>query len=154
MEAVKEFASWKYDTGSHKKAWFIFAAIVSFVAALFLSANVSPYFMLMLSIPLLIVFHLWRADYDRGLMLSNRYIIIGEEIVYFRNLSSARLEKDAESLTLFWGKGRSLVVASSRFPTNARKPDKIRLNRSAKFSKVSEKILSKLELNGVKVTTS
>ncbi len=149
--ATREFAAYSYDTGSSIKTWFVSAAIVSAILAMIMGANLSPYCFFFLVVPLFIAIHLWRAEYDKTLLVSNRYMILGEDIVYFRNVASARIDKGAETLTVFFGKGRSMVISSSRFPTNARKPDKIRLNRSNKFTKVSDRIVSRLKDNGVQV---
>lgn len=151
---IKEFAAWKYDTGSHIKGWFIAALILSAIISVVLGANISPFFFILLLIPVAIAIHLWRAEYEKTLMVTNRYIIIGENIVYFSNVSNARLNRQAETLEIISGKGKSMVVSSAKFPTNARKPDKIKLNRSNKFNKIADRIVARLKDKGVEVMVS
>ena len=41
-------------------------------------------------------------------------------------------------------RGKSLVIAADKFPTNARKDFMIKANKTAKFDKVTEKIIARL----------
>lgn len=79
----------------------------------------------------------------REIRLGVRYAIVGNTIVYFRNVRKMEL-KAGHELTLHWGKDRSLKIEQSRFPTNARKQEKIAKNKAAKFEKVSGKIIDRV----------
>lgn len=79
----------------------------------------------------------------RQIRLGPRYAIVGNTIVYFRNVRKMEF-KAGHELTLHWGKDRSLKIELSRFPTNARKADKIAKNKAAKFEKVSGKIIDRV----------
>ena len=79
----------------------------------------------------------------KQIRLGARYAIVGNTIVYFRNVR--RLEfRAGQDLTLHWGKDRRLKIEQSRFPTNARKTEKIAKNKAAKFEKVSGKIIDRV----------
>jgi hypothetical protein len=79
----------------------------------------------------------------KQIRLGVRYAIVGNTIVYFRNVRKMELNA-GHALTLHWGDGRSLKIEQSRFPTNARKDDKIAKNKAAKFEKVSGKIIDRV----------
>jgi hypothetical protein len=74
--------------------------------------------------------------------LGTRYAIVGNTIVYFRNVR--KMELRAGELILHWDKDRRLRIEQSRFPTNARKQDKIAKNKAAKFEKVTGKIIDRV----------
>ena len=148
---TREFAAYGYDAGSSIKGWLITAAITITIVGIITGINNSPWGFCLILFSAGIAFHIWRADYDKTLMIANRYLVLGDDIVYFRNVSVARLDRSAETLSIFSGRGRSLVISASRFPTNARKPEKIKLNRSNKFSKVAERIVAKLKEKEVQV---
>lgn len=82
-----------------------------------------------------------RADVDLG--IGPRYIICGRTLVYFRNITEVHLASNS-SLRLVSCTGKHLQIDLARFPTNARKADKIEKNRQAKFAKVTQKIFIKL----------
>ncbi len=79
----------------------------------------------------------------KQIRLGVRYAIVGNTIVYFRNVRRMEL-KAGHALTLYWGQDRSLKIEQSRFPTNARKDEKIAKNKAAKFEKVSGKIIDRV----------
>ena len=80
-----------------------------------------------------------------------RYLICGRKILYYRNVRKLVLVKKEGQLSVFFGDGKSLMVEQKRFPTNARKPDKIKKNKAAKFDKVSGKIIQKVLTSSPKV---
>jgi len=141
----REFALYNYQAGGNAKNLLIVAAIAGVILAVFSAATFSRWGLLFLLLPAGIIIHLLRAGYDKALLIGNRYLILGSSILYFANVASARLDKAAQTLTLVSVRGRRLVIAAEKFPTNARKTDKIRINRTAKFEKVTEKIIARLK---------
>lgn len=79
----------------------------------------------------------------KQIRLGARYAIVGNTIVYFRNVRKMEF-KAGHDLTLHWGKDRSLRIEQSRFPTGARKQEKIAKNKAAKFEKVTGKIIDRV----------
>jgi len=104
----------------------------------------SPWFLLLLLVPVGILVYIKRSGCSKPLLITSRYLILGDRIMYFGNVTRASLDKEKQTLTISTDKGRSLTITADKFPTNARKPDKIRLNRSAKFDKVSGRIMARL----------
>ena len=79
----------------------------------------------------------------KQIRLGTRYAIVGNTIVYFRNVRKMEF-KAGHDLTLYWGTDRRLRIEQSRFPTGARKAEKIAKNKAAKFEKVSGKIIDRV----------
>jgi hypothetical protein len=104
----------------------------------------TPWFLMLLLVPPGILVYIKRSGCSKPLLISSRYLILGERIIYFGTVTRASLDKENQTLTISTEKGRSLTIAADKFPTNARKPDKIRINKSAKFDKVSERIIASL----------
>jgi hypothetical protein len=79
----------------------------------------------------------------KRICLGLRYVICGNTILYYRNVRRMVLTP-GKSLTLHWDTCRTLRLEQDRFPTNARKSEKIAKNKKAKFEKVSGKIIDKV----------
>lgn len=77
----------------------------------------------------------------KKLHLGPRYFICGKTIVYYGNVVRLTLDEDAGRLTVQSANGRSFVLERAKFPTKARKTDKIARNKAAKFSKAAGKII-------------
>lgn len=141
----REFAVYSYDAGGRGKRVLLVVAILSAILAVIFASMFSPWCLLLLLLPVAIIIHMARAGYDKSLLIGNRYLILGDCILYFANVSSARMDKAGQTLTLMSERGKKLVVAAEKFPTNARKADKIRVNKSAKFEKVTARIIARLK---------
>lgn len=77
----------------------------------------------------------------RYLVMAPRYLICGNQVIYFANVTRADLDSYHGQLRLVTGSGTTFTLERSRFPTGARKPEKIANNTQAKFGKVSQKLL-------------
>jgi hypothetical protein len=91
---------------------------------------------------------------DRVLTVGTRYLICGDEIVYFANVTQMTLNEPNGRLDLMLADNRRFVLEREKFPTGARKPSKIAANQAAKFNKVSARIIDRVrrarpELAGV-----
>lgn len=140
--ATTEFASYKYRLGGSEVTPLGLAAAGVALAAL-AGARLTPWTLVLLLFPLFVlVRHLRRVN--GSLLIAGRYVIVGETIMYYRNVSRVRLDRERRTLTLVSGSGRQLVIAAERFPTNARKADKIRVNTTAKFEKAVDKLMQRL----------
>ncbi|MBE9608157.1 hypothetical protein [Chitinilyticum piscinae] len=73
------------------------------------------------------------------LLVSSRYLLAGNDLVYFANVS--RVQREARRLLLTHLDGRMFVLEAERFPSNARKPDKIARHQADKFARVSGRLL-------------
>jgi hypothetical protein len=83
-----------------------------------------------------------RLSAARYLQIGPRYLLCGDTILYYGNVQRMVLAKAEGRLTLYGaGKGKPLVIERSKFPTNARKPDKIAKNKDTKFENVSARIV-------------
>jgi hypothetical protein len=82
--------------------------------------------------------------------LGPRYLLCGQTIVYYANVKRLTLSRGTGTLRVQSNNGQSFVLERDKFPTNARKADKIQKNKAAKFDKVADKIIDKVR----KATTS
>ncbi len=80
----------------------------------------------------------------RQLLLGPRYLLCGNTIVYFGNVKRMTLAPAQGKLRLECTNGKAFVLERDKFPTGARKTDKIAKNKAKKFDKVSSKIIEKV----------
>ncbi|MGB2881176.1 MAG: hypothetical protein WBC08_05310, partial [Rhodoferax sp.] len=73
------------------------------------------------------------------------YLLCGNSIVYYANVNRLTLSGANGTLRLQSQNGKSFVLERDKFPTGARKADKIKKNKAAKFDKVSSKIIEKVK---------
>ena len=148
-----EFASFKYQ---HKdkaglnlaRRWFIG---ISLPLALVVAYRVPMPGAMLLLLPL----GAW-LSMPRLLLLGPRYLLCGKTVVYYANVRSLTLSPTQGVLRVQSANGQTFVLERDKFPTGARKTDKIAKNKAAKFDKVSGKIIDKVrqassnvELNGI-----
>ena len=86
---------------------------------------------------------LW-LSVPKVLLIGNRYLLCGAEIVYFANLRAVVVSEPEGRLQLLGQGGRALVIERARFPTNARKQEKITRNKAAKFDKLVRKVVERV----------
>lgn len=136
-----QFAVFKYDHASKgclspKRLKFIkLSAALALVAAVLFF----PFGLIALVLP----FGAWLSA-PKQLSLGPRYLICGNEIVYYGNVDKLMLDSGSGQLRLFMAGNRSFTIEQAKFPTNARKAHKVAANKAAKFRKVSEKIIDKV----------
>ncbi len=136
-----QLAVFKYKHGgraslSGKRKVFL---VASLILALALSILAFPAGLLACIVPLLAYF-----GGARTLCVGPRYLICGDEIVYYANVTQVKLSEAAGSLSLQTASGKTLLIERAKFPTSARKANKIAANQAAKFNKVSAKIVDKV----------
>ncbi|GEM_PF-1387180 len=133
---------YKQEGGSNVLVWVVLitSLIVSFIA----TANLGPWWLLGLLLPLGIAIYLIREGMRKTLIIAPRYLIVGDGIIYYSTVAKAQLDRRKQVLTLISEKGRRLTIEAEKFPTNARKDFKIKANKTAKFDKVCEKVLGRL----------
>ena len=78
------------------------------------------------------------------LSIGPRYLICGEQIIYYANVTGLDLSEAEGILTLSLAGGKRFAIEREKFPTNARKTPKIAANKAAKFKKVTSKIIEKV----------
>lgn len=82
---------------------------------------------------------------SKKLILGPRYLLCGPDIVYYANVTKLILSEMNGTLNLQSASGKTFVLERDKFPTNARKSDKVKKNKAAKFAKVSGKIIEKVQ---------
>jgi hypothetical protein len=142
--AAPNYAVFKYDhTDRLKWAWLHRIVVAVWGIAVFVAFFlIGP-----LAFALLIALIIYSAVVapKKKILLGVRYLLCGNTILYYRNVRRMKLSEGKE-LTLFWGESKFLKVEQERFPTNARKSEKIAKNKTAKFEKVSRKIIDRVLL--------
>ena len=139
--AQPQLAVFKYKHGgrasfSGKRKAFL---VASLILALVLAILAFPFGLLACIVPLIVYF-----NGARTLCVGPRYLICGDEIVYYANVKQLKLSEATGSLSLQTASGKTLLIERGKLPTNARKADKIAANQAAKFNKVSAKIVDKV----------
>lgn len=139
-----EFAQFKYrhtDAVARSPARLWVVGIGLAVALVLLSRRDVP-------LPLAVVAFLVPAvawfSAGRYLLLGPRYLVCGKAIVYYANVQRITLSRGSGMLRVQSKNGHTFALDRDKFPTNARKTDKIQKNKTAKFNKVVDKIVEKV----------
>lgn len=91
----------------------------------------------------LLAFALFSSSTKR-IILSPRYVLCGNKIIYYRNISTIELNNRTGKMLINCTEIKTnMVIDREKFPTNANKPHKITNNKNKKFQKVTEKIVNK-----------
>jgi hypothetical protein len=116
------------------------ARTVTFIALVLLSAGYHPALGIFTMIAGGIVLAVtWPK---KRLSLGPRYLLCGDKVVYYANVRKMELRPGLLELRSVANEVFTLDL--NRFPTNARKDWKIRKNKSAKFDKVSKRIIERV----------
>lgn len=92
---------------------------------------------------LVVAYALYASGYKK-MYLGVRRIVCGNSVLYYGNISRVVVHRDAGWMVLESATGSSLRIVEDKFPTSARKPEKIKKNRSEKFNRVVEKVLARV----------
>ena len=139
--AAPGFALFKYPHGGRPlitpvRLGFIYASLAAGVLA---SIVVFPFGAVLLLVPLVA-----RLSAQRYLQIGPRYLLCGDTIVYYGNVRRMVLSRSVGTLALHCASGPPLLLVRDKFPTNARKADKITKNKADKFEKASARIIERV----------
>ena len=153
MMDAKKFAAWKYKhegAGYRSRKQRIAAAILfgSAIVAHF-KIHFPP-----LSIALLVIALIAFFYSAKRIFLGPRYLICGSTIIYYNNVERLVLDEPAGELLLVTASDQAFTLEREKFPTNARKAEKIVRNKAAKFSKVAHNIIVRVQRASPGVQTS
>lgn len=149
----REFASYGYQVDGRMNMLITIAVLSAFIA-IPCTGIFTPWFLLLLLIPVAVFVYVKRTGCNKPLMIGSRYLIVGDRILYYQNVTQARLDGDKQTLTISSDRCKNLVIAAEKFPTNARKTDKIKINKTAKFEKVTGRILDRMRVAAPDVLVS
>lgn len=140
MDATK-FAAWKYQhagPGYRSRRQQVAAAVLLAGALVaHFGWHLTPVAIALAAIGLLALLYS-----RKKILLGPRYLICGNDIVYYGNVVRLELDEAAGSLLLVTASEQSFVLEREKFPTNARKAEKIARHKAAKFSKVAYNIIN------------
>lgn len=134
------FSAWKYQyrgPGYRSRARKLWAAAL--LLAGLLAYSIPP-----LAIFLFVAFLMVLLSPSRKILVGPRYLLCGGEIVYFANIDRVDRDDSAGTLRLTGADGRGFVLERDKFPSAARKADKIRRNQAAKFAKVADQVVGRV----------
>lgn len=136
-----EFAVFKYRHEGHAglsrgRRWLFYIGLGVAVVATFADfpAGIAVFFA-----PLMVY-----ITVAKKLSLGPRYLLCGSNIVYYGNVTRLAMSAVDGKLSVRSANGKTFVLEREKFPTGARKADKIRKNRAAKFDKVAAKIVERV----------
>ena len=146
-----EFATFKYQhadraelSAARRRVVFVSLALAALASLL-----AFPFGALLFVVPVVA----WLSA-PRQLHLGPRYLLCGKSIVYYANVKKLTLSRAKGSMRLQSANGQVFLLERDKFPTGARKTDKIAKNKAAKFDKVSSKIVDKVRKASVDVEVS
>ena len=144
--AAKEFAEYKYGTATnYSKGILNFIAVSLAIGIIFTAINLNPFAIALILIPIIIIVLNKGSAPGNSILIGERYLIIGNNVIYYNNIEKAKHDKNSEKLILSTGDGKSFEINAASFPTNARKPEKIKKNKTDKFQKTLDKIFARLK---------
>ena len=135
---TKKFSAFKYAHPGGTSISTRRLRVVQAVVAIAVVAGIAffPAGFLALLIPLAIY-----LSTPKMLYVGPRYLICGQRIVYFGNVSAITLDESGGRLRLESVSGSPFLLERDKFPSNARKSDKIAANKAKKFEKVSARVI-------------
>lgn len=139
----RRFAAWKYDHGDKtrltlRQRQIVCTGLLLVVPACLVAIPAGILLVIAVCIYLGIV---WPKV---GLILGPRTLQSGNRLVYFNQVTRVQLEAAAGEMTLYSGDREVFRLEMARFPTNARKPDKIARNKRAKFDRVAARLAARV----------
>lgn len=152
--AAKEFAEYKYNAGVASGKTFKYVLIWLLAIGVFVLciALVMPVLLALLIVPVVLGVFNARSASPNSILIGGRYLVVGNDVVYYNNIDKAHIDKKNRVFTIKTGLGKTVEIKAENFPTDARKPDKIANNKAGKFDKVAEKIA--LRMQDVKPVTA
>ncbi len=134
---TSRFNTWKYrhDGPGQRQRWQLPLAAICFVGSLLAISR--PHF----ALPLFVIALLALLVTSRKILLGSRYLICGGDIIYYANVQRIDRDNVGGRLSLSLPDAVPFTLEREKFPTNARKADKIKRNRDAKFAKVADRIV-------------
>jgi len=150
---LQKFSAFKYQHDGQgsidaKRRWFIRITLGIGVLA---TPLFFPFGAFLLLLPL--VAYLSRP---KLLYVGPRYLICGDKIVYFGTVNAMALDSASGILSLTPANAHRFTLERDKFPTSARKANKVKINQAVKFEKVSAKLIQKVlkaspqvELSGI-----
>lgn len=121
-------------SGKRMTVFFVTLILAMIVAKLFFPFGVPALF-----IPLAVFF-----GGKKTLSIGPRYLICGNQIVYYANVTQLKLFEAEGRLSLQMANGNVVSIDRKKFPSNARKEHKVAANKAAKFNRVTAKIIEKV----------
>lgn len=139
-----EFAQFKYQHAdaaarSTARLWFVGISLAIALVLLSMRSVPLPVALFAMAVPAVA----WFSG-SRHLLLGPRYLLCGKSIIYYANVQRLTLSRSAGTLQVQSRNGQRFVLERDKFPTGARKADKIKKNKAAKFDKVADKIIEKV----------
>ncbi len=137
-------AAFKYKVDENSNLTASVTLVATILVSIACVVNFGGWFAPTLLVPLVIGIYLIKLGMVKQLVITARYLIVGNSILYYNTVARVQLDRHRQVLTLVSEKGRRLTIEAEKFPTNARKDFKIQANKTAKFDKACEKILARL----------
>jgi hypothetical protein len=140
---LKQFSQIKYDHGESVPLPSGQAVAICLVlaAGVALAIKLPP----VLIPTLIVVLILGVARPARRLHLGPRYLICGSEVFYYGNVRRLTIDQEKGRLHIESNADRILVIDRTKFPTNARKPEKIAAHQRTRFDKVTDKVVKQVQ---------
>lgn len=145
------FATWKYNHpgAGYRTPGRLVGIAVAAVAAITGLAVFLPIGIFLAALALALAF-----STSKKILVGPRYAICGPSLVYYNNVVDMSLDETAGTLRLVSANQQAFVLERDKFPTNARKKDKITRNKAEKFAKVSRNLIGKVLRASPNVRTS
>ncbi len=137
------FGRYKYNCGKSISVKSVAIIILLLVSVITLAIVFSALFLLLLPLPVILL----AREYKRlgnEIVITSRYLVVGDQIIYYRNVVSYSRNDLQRTLAIRTEDGSETFICAEKFPTDARKKHKIVANTTAKFNKVSEKLVRHL----------
>lgn len=116
----------------------IYGALSFFLIRYLLTVTEAAYIVIMVLIFIGVVLIKGLGNGNHKILVGNRYVIIGEKVIYYNNLAGVQF--GSEYYEMITKTNKRYKIEMERFPTNARKSWKIEKNRKTKFEKITTKI--------------
>lgn len=82
---------------------------------------------------------MWLVKQSRKIVLGNKYLLEGDTVIYYQNLTQLIIDYNKGLLKLSTP-SKSILINRENFPTESKKEHKIKISQDKKFRKISQRV--------------
>lgn len=90
---------------------------------------------------------IWSKQNTNFILIDSEFFVLHKQVYYYSSVSKINLNKSKDKTTIHLFNGKTLIISHKNFPTDARKPHKIKINQKNKLHKVTSKLVLKAKQN-------
>lgn len=155
--ATNNLASYKYNTNAKSallfKGMLSYFLVIVLVGACIILGFILPIFFGLIILGIIYVYSMSKKN--QKIIIDKNFFILGDKVTWYANIEEIRILPQHRKMVIIRNnKLKKITIEATGFPTDARKPHKIKANQTKKFKNFCSKMLEKTRTNypHIKVT--